>query len=109
MAIFLCKGACMSFLYSFFKKHEENTEEKNTENKSTVNEIIIEDDEDEIAAVIAAALASMEDDEETVAAITAAIAVMLGSRTDEFIVRNIKRTPDMDPIWAVAGRMKLMR
>jgi Na+-transporting methylmalonyl-CoA/oxaloacetate decarboxylase gamma subunit len=104
MAIFLCKGACMSFLYSFFKKNEENTEVKNT-----VSEEIIEDNEDEIAAVIAAALASMDEEEETVAAITAAIAVMLGSRTDEFIVRNIKRTPEMDPIWAVAGRMKLMR
>jgi hypothetical protein len=94
----------MSFLYSFFKKNEENTEVKNT-----VSEEIIEDGEDEIAAVIAAALASMDEEEETVAAITAAIAVMLGSRTDEFIVRNIKRTPEMDPIWAVAGRMKLMR
>jgi Na+-transporting methylmalonyl-CoA/oxaloacetate decarboxylase gamma subunit len=103
MAIFLCKGACMSFLSSLFKK-------KNDEEPENVIQNNIEtEDEDEIAAVIAAALASMDEEEETVAAITAAIAVMLGSGTDEFIVRNIKRIPEMDPIWAVAGRMKLMR
>jgi Na+-transporting methylmalonyl-CoA/oxaloacetate decarboxylase gamma subunit len=102
MAIFLCKGACMNFISSFFK-HKEDTEVKK------FNEEIIEDDEDEIAAVIASVLASMDEEEETVAAITAAIAVILESSTDKFIVRNIKRTPEMDPIWAVAGRMKLMR
>ncbi len=94
----------MSFLNGFFKHKDEDTEVKNK-----INEEIIEDDEDEIAAVIAASLASMDEEEETVAAITAAIAVILGSSTDKFIVRNIKRTPEMDPIWAVAGRMKLMR
>lgn len=65
-------------------------------------------DEDEITAVIAAVLASM-DDEETVAAISAAIACMLGKSTSDFIVRNIKRTPELDSIWAYAGRTKLMR
>ncbi len=65
-------------------------------------------DEDEITAVIAAVLASM-DDEETVAAISAAIACMLGKSTSDFIVRNIRRTPELDSIWAYAGRTKLMR
>jgi len=92
----------MNFISSFFK-HKEDTEVKK------FNEEIIEDDEDEIAAVIAAALASMDEEEETVVAITAAIAMMLGTSANDFIVRNIKRTPEMDPIWAVAGRMKLMR
>ena len=64
---------------------------------------------DEIAAVIAAAVAAMNEEEETVAAITAAISVILGKRANEFIVRNIKRTPEMDSIWAHEGRMKLMR
>nr|WP_312578826.1 sodium pump decarboxylase subunit gamma [Sedimentibacter sp.] len=66
------------------------------------------DDEDEITAVISAVLASM-DEEETVAAISAAIACMLGKSTSDFIVRNIKRTPELDSIWAYAGRAKLMR
>ena len=65
-------------------------------------------DDDEITAVIAAVLASM-DDEETVAAISAAIACMLGKNTSDFVVRNIKRTPELDSIWACTGRMKLMR
>lgn len=67
------------------------------------------EDSDEIAAVIAAAIAAMDEEEETVAAITAAISVILGKRTSEFIVRNIKRTPEMDSIWAHEGRMKLMK
>ncbi len=92
----------MSFLSSFFKKKNDEEPEK------VITSNIETEDEDEIAAVIAAALASM-DEEETVAAITAAIAVMLGSSTSDFIVRNIKRTPEMDPMWAMAGRMKLMR
>jgi hypothetical protein len=66
-------------------------------------------DEDEITAVIAAVLASMNDEEETVAAISAAIACMLGKSTSDFVVRNIKRTPELDSIWAYAGRTKLMR
>ncbi len=70
---------------------------------------LTEDDSDEIVAVIAAAVAAMDEEEETVAAITAAISVILGKRSNEFIVRNIKRTPEMDSIWAHEGRMKLMR
>ena len=82
-------------------------------NKNKTQEIeaieTVADDSDEIAAVIAAALASMDEEEEIVAAITAAISVILGKSTSEFIVRNIKRTPEMDSIWAHEGRMKLMR
>jgi len=68
-----------------------------------------EEDKDEIAAVIAAAIAAMDEEEEIVAAITAAISIVLKKGTNEFIVRNIKRTPEMDSIWAHEGRMKLMR
>jgi len=93
----------MSFLSSFFKKKNDEVPEKVLENHATT------EDEDEIAAVIASVLATMDEEEETVAAITAAIAMMLGTSANDFIVRNIKRTPEMDPIWAVAGRMKLMR
>lgn len=67
------------------------------------------EDKDEIAAVIAAAVAAMDDEEEIVAAITAALAIILKKEKSEFIVRNIKRTPEMDSIWAHEGRMKLMR
>lgn len=66
------------------------------------------DDQDEIAAVISAVISCM-DEEETVAAIMAAIGYMLGKSTGEFIVKDIKRMPQLDPIWAQAGRMKLMR
>jgi hypothetical protein len=37
----------------------------------------------------------------------AAVTSMLG--TSNFIVRNIKRSPELDSVWAQAGRMKLMR
>ena len=67
------------------------------------------EDSDEIAAVIAAVVAIMDEEEEIVAAITATISMILGKGTNEFIVKNIKRTPEMDSIWAQAGRMKLMK
>jgi len=66
-------------------------------------------EEDEIAAVIAATMAAMEEEEEIVAAITGALAIMLGKDTSEFIVRNIKRTSDMESVWSHVGRMQLMR
>lgn len=95
-------------LLNFFKK---NNAEKIDNINQAANNTAVEnkEDEDEIAAVISAVLASMDDEEETVAAITAAIACMLGRSTSEFVVRNIKRSPELDSIWAQAGRMKLMR
>ena len=83
----------MSFIGNLFKKNKDEEEQN----------------EGEIAAVIAAVVASMDEEEETVAAITAAIACILGTSTSDFIVKNIKRTPELDSIWAMAGRMKLMR
>ncbi len=82
----------MSFLSNLFRKNKDEYE-----------------DEDEVAAVIAAVVASMDEEEEIVAAITAAIACILGTSTSDFVVKNIKRTPEMDSIWAHAGRVKLMR
>lgn len=85
----------MGILSNLFKKKE--------------NQEAIPDNEDEITAVIAATLASIDEEEEIVAAITAAIACMLGKNTGEFIVRNIKRTSEIDSLWALQGRMQLMR
>lgn len=80
-------------------------------NKNKTQEIeVIEtsvDDSDEIAAVIAAALASMDEEEEIVAAITAAIAYM--TKTNDFVVKSIRRTFEYDSAWSMSGRMKLMR
>jgi Na+-transporting methylmalonyl-CoA/oxaloacetate decarboxylase gamma subunit len=106
MAIYLCKGAVMSIFSNLFKKkndEEENELEKQMQTSTQT------DNEDEITAVIAAAIALMDEEEENVAAITAAIACMLGKTTNEFIVRNIKRTSEIDSLWALNGRMKLMR
>lgn len=89
----------MSIFDNLFKKREELELKK---------EIPLTENEDEITAVIAAVVASM-DEEEIVAAITASIACMLGKSTNEFIVRNIKRTSYVDSLWALKGRMKLMR
>lgn len=91
----------MGLLDKIFKKNKQ-------EDLIEINTAITEDT-DEIAAVIAAAIAAMDEEEETVAAITAAISVILGKRSNEFIVRNIKRTSEMDSIWAHEGRMKLIR
>ncbi|MFA9422264.1 MAG: sodium pump decarboxylase subunit gamma [Sedimentibacter sp.] len=93
----------MSFLGNFFNKNKEELKSEKDLN------IVSDREEDEVAAVIAAVVASMDEDEEIVAAITAAIAVMMGTSNSKFTVKNIMRTPEMDPIWAVAGRMKLMR
>ena len=53
--------------------------------------------------------APVEDKDEIAAVIAAAISIVLKKGTNEFIVRNIKRTPEMDSIWAHEGRMKLMQ
>ncbi|WP_313164007.1 hypothetical protein [Sedimentibacter sp.] len=92
----------MSFFSNLFRKNKE-------EELSIVNTNSEITDEDEITAVIAAAVASMDEEEETVAAITAAISCILGKSTSEFIVRNITRTYGLDSVWALKGRMKLMR
>lgn len=96
----------MGLFDNIFKKNKKESIEN--EAMITSAEASVEDS-DEIAAVIAAAVASMDEEGEIVAAITAALSVILGKGTDEFIVRNIKRTPEMDSIWAHVGRMKLMR
>ena len=93
----------MSLFGNLFKKDKK---EVSNAAVSNANNIQVDTQDDEITAVIAAVLASM-DDEETVAAIMAAVTSMLG--TSNFIVRNIKRSPDLDSVWAQAGRMKLMR
>lgn len=108
MAIFLCKGADMSIFSNLFKK-KGNDQEENIIEKEPQEQLIIQDDEDEVGAVIAAVLACMDEEEETVAAITAAIALMLGKSTSQFVVKNIRRTSEVDSLWALKGRMKLMR
>lgn len=96
----------MSIFRSLFKKKNETRpeiiQENEIENSSMENE-------DEITAVIAAVVASMDEEEETVAAITAAICVMLGKSSNDFVVRSIRRTSEIDSLWALKGRMNLMR
>lgn len=96
----------MSILRKLFKKN--NNEELELKDDMQTH-METDNDEDEITAVIAAVVAAMDEEEETVAAITAAIACMLGKSTDDFIVRNIKKTSEIDSLWALKGRMKLMR
>ncbi len=50
-----------------------------------------------------------EDDTELVAVITAAIAAMTGTNTSGLVVRNIKRLPDLDTTWSKTGKIELMR
>lgn len=77
--------------------------------KKTKNDIkyVQAEDYDEITAVIAATIACMDEEEEIAAAIISAISMF--EENDELIVRNIKRTAELDSIWAHEGRMKLMR
>lgn len=95
----------MSLFGGLFKKDKKEEIKISQAPIANVNEAA--EDEDEIRAVIAAVLASMDDDEETVAAIMAAITAMIGS--SDFVVRKIKRSPELDSVWAQAGRMQLMR
>lgn len=92
----------MSFLNKLFKN-------KNDEKFEINDHYSAAEEEDEITAAIAAALSLMDEEEEVVAAITVAIACMLGKSTDDFVVKNIKRTSEIDSIWALSGRIKLMR
>lgn len=95
----------MSLFGNLFKKDKKDKMEEVSNAAGSKNTITNAQD-DEITAVIAAVLASM-DDEETVAAIMAAITSMLG--TSNFVVRNIKRSPELDSVWAQVGRINLMR
>ena len=49
------------------------------------------------------------DDEEIIAVITAALADFLGKRTDQLIVRNIVNVTGNEPEWAKAGRLEIMK
>lgn len=94
------------------KKDKKNAEPVKSGAGSAVNtsSAVKNDDEGEIAAVLSAAVAAMEDEEsEVVAAISAAVAIMLGKSTGDFVVKNIKRVPELDTAWAKAGRAGLMR
>lgn len=92
----------MSIFSKIFNKDNESSELKKRNQ-------VQETDNDEITAVIATAVAAMEEEEETVAAITAAIACMLGKNIGEFTVKNIRKTSEIDSLWALKGRMELMR
>ena len=50
-----------------------------------------------------------DDDAELVAAIAAAIAASLGVDIPQIKIRKIKRLPQSTPIWAEAGRMEQIR
>ncbi len=50
-----------------------------------------------------------EDDDELVAVITAALAAHIGKSADQLIVRSIVQTGSQQPAWAQAGRMELMK
>lgn len=91
----------MSFFSNLFKKDKEEL--------NIIENSNVEIEDDEITAVIAAAVSSMNEEEEIVAAITAAISCILQKSTSEFIVRSITRNYELDSIWALKGRMKLMR
>ena len=95
----------MGLFSNLFNKKNEDA---GKQNDKIIMSSEIQQDENEITAVISSVLASM-DEEETVAAIIAAIVAKTGISTDNFIVRNIKRTPELDSIWSIVGRMKLMR
>ncbi|QXM07253.1 OadG family protein [Crassaminicella indica] len=54
------------------------------------------------------ALEKEDDEEELVAVITAAIAASLQTSTHNIIVRNITRVSDSTPVWGRMGRMEQM-
>lgn len=83
----------MSLFHNIFNKKGINIIELNNQKKDVVNlEKIDSEDEDEI-----------------ISAITAAITCILEKSSNDFFVRSLKRTPELDSIWSLTGRMKLMR
>jgi sodium pump decarboxylase gamma subunit len=49
-----------------------------------------------------------EDEEELVAVISAAIAAAIGTSAHNIVVKNIVRVPDQTPAWGQSGRMEQM-
>lgn len=50
-----------------------------------------------------------ENEEELIAVITAALAAQLGKRAEQLIVRSIVQVRNQEPAWAQVGRMELMK
>lgn len=96
----------------------ENNKKKATPNNEAVkNENITdatnskEQDDEEIMAVISAAIATNskeQDDAEIIAVISAAIASISGVSIEEFFIKSINPVPQRNNIWASIGRQERM-
>ncbi|MFA9423123.1 MAG: hypothetical protein ACERLG_06075 [Sedimentibacter sp.] len=78
----------MGLFYNIFNKKESSNEKKDDVNLEVIN---------------------FEDEDEIISVITAALTCILEKGSNNFFVKNIKRTPELDSIWSLTGRMKLMR
>lgn len=78
---------------------------KNKKTKKNVDNVILEPNE-----VVTKKEENIEEDNtELVAVIAAAIASMTGKNVNSLVVKNIKRIPDSNSSWARTGRQELMR
>ncbi len=76
-----------------------NTENKNIAKNDTQNE-------EELAAVIASAVAAASNDGELIAVIAAAVSAASGIAMNNLVVRSIKPVPQKHSAWATAGRQE---
>ena len=60
------------------------------------------------ATPVQASAAPEEDEEELIAVISAAIAAGLGTSMHNIFVKNIVRVPDATPAWGQSGRIEQM-
>ena len=76
--------------------------------------IIFTEKEDKVEKIASASIVQStsevveEDDNELVAVITAALAAHIGKSTDQLIVRSIVQIGNQEPAWAQTGRIELM-
>lgn len=97
MGIVFATLLLISFVLDLFKVISVKSQEKQAEKTAAVVE------------VQAPTAKVEEDDDELVAVITAALAAHIGKNTDQLIVRSIVQVSAQQPAWAQAGRMELMK
>ncbi len=101
MLITFCALIVLWGLTAFYSKLVQNAEAKRAESALIPSKPL------EKAAPSAPVLVQ-EDEEELVAVISAAIAATLGTSVQNIVVRNIVRVPDQTPAWGQSGRVNQM-
>lgn len=98
VSVLVLLWACIAIMSSVLAKVEKSKEDKKS--ASVDKKVPVKT---EVVKIV-----EEEDDQELVAVITAAIAASLNTSLHNIVVTNIVRTDDVTPVWGKAGRSDIM-